>query len=126
MDEKGVERPSRRIRKLKNEPSGVTVKPGIYSLDLIYRNSVSESEIKVSTDPRLNYEKEKIDQVYNSSKVLESYLMTTTKAVKQLVESKETIKTISNHLKKYKVEKYHKMGPRASKINNKINLKSNN
>ena len=120
MDEKGVERPSRRIRNIKSEPSGVTVKPGIYSLNLTYRNSISESEIKVSTDPRLNYEKEKIDQVYNNSKILESYLMTTTKAVKQLVESKETIKTISNHLKKYNEKKYDSIIKSSNKISKRI------
>ena len=68
-----------------------------------------------------NYEeKEKIDQVYNNSKILESYLMTTTKAVKQLVESKETIKTISNHLKKYNEKKYDSIIKSSNKISKRI------
>ena len=120
MDERGVERPSRRIRKLKVEPSGVIVKPGVYSLNLTYGNLVSKSEIKVSTDPRLNYEKEKLDQVYNNSKILESYLMTTTKAVKQLVESKETLKTISDHLKKHNEKKYDSIIKSSNKISKRI------
>ena len=120
MDERGVERPSRRIRKLKVEPSGVSVKPGVYSLNLTYGNLVSKSEIKVSTDPRLNYEKEKLDQVYNNSKILESYLMTTTKAVKQLVESKETLKTISDHLKKHNEKKYDSIIKSSNKISKRI------
>ena len=120
MDERGVERPSRRIRKLKVEPSGVRVKPAVYSLNLTYGNLVSKSEIKVSTDPRLNYEKEKLDQVYNNSKILESYLMTTTTAVKQLVESKETLKTISDHLKKHNEKKYDSIIKSSNKISKRI------
>lgn len=120
MDEKGVERPSRRIRKLNYEPSGVNVKPGVYSISLTYGDLVSKNKIIVSADPRLNYDKEKFDEVYNNSKILEKYLKSTTKAVKQLVESKETVKTISNYLKKYDKTKYDTIIKSSDKISKTI------
>ena len=46
--------------------------------------------------------------------------MTTTKAVKQLVESKETTKIISDHLKKYDKKKYDSIIKSCSKISKKI------
>ena len=49
------------------------------------------SKLYVANDPRLNVSKKSIDEVYNSSKVLESYMSKASEAVKQLVESKQSI-----------------------------------
>ena len=120
MDERGVERPSRRTRKLKFEPSGVKVKPGIYSLSLEFGDMVSQNKIKVSSDPRLKFDKEKFDQVYDNSKILENYTMIAAKAVKQLVQSKETSKIIADHLKKYDQKKYDSIIKSCNKISKKL------
>ena len=91
MNEKGVSRPSRRITSLKTEPSGVKVKPGKYKLIMTYGDSKSEQTLNVANDPRLDVSKKSIDEVYSSSKVLESYMSKANEAVKQLVESKQSI-----------------------------------
>ena len=54
LDEKGVDFPSRSIKKTNSEPGGVKVKPGNYRVVLESKNSISESEITVKTDPRFN------------------------------------------------------------------------
>ncbi|WP_408047494.1 WD40/YVTN/BNR-like repeat-containing protein [Tenacibaculum crassostreae] len=90
MDEKGVDRPSRRIRKSKSEPSGVRVKPGTYRVKVTFGKQTSEQNIEVKYDPRLRISETAINQKYNTSKQLEKHQETIAKAVKQLVESKET------------------------------------
>ena len=102
MNEKGVSRPSRRITSLKTEPSGVKAKPGKYKLVMTYGDSKSEQTLNVANDPRLNVSKKSIDEVYNSSKVLESYMSKASEAVKQLVESKQSI---SEYQKLFKNDK---------------------
>ena len=91
MDEKGVSRPSRTPSKSKREPGGVKVKPGSYRLVMNFAGQQSEQNIIVETDPRLNVDKQNIDEVYNTSKELESYMGTATNAVKQLAESKQVL-----------------------------------
>ena len=58
---------------------------------MTYGDSKSEQTLNVANDPRLNVSKKSIDEVYNSSKVLESYMSKASEAVKQLVESKQSI-----------------------------------
>lgn len=115
LREKGVARPSRKITKRKNEPRGVSVKPGIYHLKMTFGDVVSEQNIKVAFDPRLQISKEAINQKYNAGKELEKYQEKMASIVKQLVESKNTATEIKAKLtkedassssadKKYKVE----------------------
>jgi hypothetical protein len=68
MDEKGVDRPSRSIRESKREPSGTTVKPGNYTLEMVYGDSKSTQTILVKSDPRLKVSEANINEVYNASK----------------------------------------------------------
>ncbi|MEO9570319.1 MAG: hypothetical protein ABJH82_02760 [Polaribacter sp.] len=108
LREKGVARPSRAIRKSKREPSGVNVKPGIYKLKMTFGNVISEQNIKVQSDPRLQISNIAINQKYNASKVLESYQEKMANVVKQLIESKNTAtafktKLVKEDKKKYKV-----------------------
>jgi hypothetical protein len=89
MDEAGVSRPSRTIRKETREPGGVSVKPGTYKAILHYGDQTSETTINVESDPRLNVSQKNIDEVYATAKQLEQMQQTAADAVKQLVESKE-------------------------------------
>ena len=91
MDEKGVSRPRRKPSKSKREPSGVEVKPGTYRLVLSFGDEQSEQTIKVKSDPRLTVDSANIDAVYTASKELEGYTVAAASAVKQLVESKQTL-----------------------------------
>ncbi len=91
LDEKGVERPSRKIKKQKKEPSGIRVKPNTYKLVLAYSDEKSEQSILIKTDPRLDIDPKSIDAVYDASKQLETLLDKASKSVKQLVESKNAL-----------------------------------
>jgi hypothetical protein len=104
MDEKGKERPSRKIRKNKFESSGVTVKPGNYKIELTFNDEKSYSSINVINDPRTDAN-QNIDQQYNSLKEIDDLLQKSADVVKQLVESKNIangLKSRLNKLDKYK------------------------
>ncbi|MFC0605065.1 VPS10 domain-containing protein [Winogradskyella pulchriflava] len=106
MDEAGVNRPSRRIRKQTREPGGVSVKPGTYKAVLHYGDQMSETTIKVESDPRLNVSQKNIDEVYAASKQLEKMQETTADAVKQLIESKDIAEKYKKELAELDKEKY--------------------
>ncbi|WP_247656630.1 hypothetical protein [Maribacter sp. MMG018] len=106
MDEKGPDRPSRRIRKSKNERGGVDVKPGTYTIKVHYGDTTEETQITVKPDPRLNISTAAINEVYANQKKLEKYTQTAADAVKQLVESKEVAESYQKDLKKLDKEKY--------------------
>ncbi|WP_124980653.1 WD40/YVTN/BNR-like repeat-containing protein [Nonlabens xiamenensis] len=55
LREKGVERPSRRVRESQSEPAGQTVLPGTYRAELVYNDQIKdESQIRVEEDPRID------------------------------------------------------------------------
>ena len=89
MDEKGVEWPSKKIRKSKSEPSGIAVLPGLYKAVISYGDFKSQQFIEVKSDPRLNKDQKKLLEVYQGLKLLESYQFAAAKATKQLSVSKE-------------------------------------
>ncbi|WP_250434419.1 WD40/YVTN/BNR-like repeat-containing protein [Hanstruepera flava] len=106
MDEAGVSRPSRSIRESKNEPGGVSVKPGRYKVVMSYGDQKSEAFITVKSDPRIEVSQKNIDEVYNAGKQLEVMQQEIADAVKQLVESKNIAKKYQSDLKKLDKEKY--------------------
>ena len=106
MDEAGVNRPSRRIRKQTRESGGVRVKPGTYKAVLHYGDQLSETTIKVESDPRLDVSQKNIDEVYAAAKQLEKIQETSANAVKQLVESKSIAENYKKNLSKLDKEKY--------------------
>jgi hypothetical protein len=106
MEEAGVDRPSRRIRKQTREPGGVTVKPGTYKAVLSYGDLTSESSIIVASDPRLNVSQKNINEVYDTLKDLEQVSQTLAEASKQLVESKDIASAYKANLKKLDKKKY--------------------
>ena len=88
MDEAGVSRPSRRIRKQTRESGGVSVKPGTYKAVLHYGDMMSETIVTIESDPRLDVSQKNTDEVYAAAKQLEKMQETSANAVKQLLESK--------------------------------------
>ncbi len=106
MDEAGVPRASRSIRKQTSESGGVSVKPGTYRVVMTYGTETSEKNIKVKSDPRLNVTQANIDAIYNTSKRLEVLQEKMANAVKQLVESKQIADKYASDLKKLNKEKY--------------------
>lgn len=120
LDEKGVDRPSRSLRESKREPSGVDVKPGIYKLKMTFGDVVSEQNIKVEFDPRLQISEEAIKQKYDASKELENYQEKMAAIVKQLVESKNSATSIKADLSKEDKIKYKEEIKSSTKIIKKV------
>ena len=120
MDEKGADRPSRKIRTLKREPGGVQVKPGIYQLKLSYGNQTSTSEIKVEYDPRLEMPIDAITEIYNTSKSLEKDQQLMADVVKQLVKSKNIASKLKKEFKKEDEKRYESQIKASSEIVKKI------
>ena len=106
MNEKGADRPSRKIRKRTNEPRGVSVKPGTYNLKMSFGDQISESSIKVEFDPRLEMSTDAMTEIYNASKDMEKDQQLMADAVKQLVESKNTATAFKKDLTKEDKKKY--------------------
>lgn len=115
MNEAGVDRPSREIRKRKNEPGGVSVKPGTYRLELNYIEQSSSSSIEIKSDPRVEVSEKAINETYQTEKEIEQLTQTITDAVKQLVESKQIAKKLKGELAK-EDKKLYKEHIKTSKI----------
>ncbi|WP_339844249.1 hypothetical protein [uncultured Dokdonia sp.] len=108
MREAGGDRPSRSIRKSKNEPGGVSVKPGTYKLVMQYGDQSSESSIEVASDPRYDVPAKAINDAYNTGKQLEAMTQTAADAVKQLVQSKTIASDYKKMIKKLDDDKAYK------------------
>lgn len=106
MDEKGADRPSRKVRTKKRESGGLDVKPGIYTIKMLYGDLEEETTITVKSDPRLEVSQTAINEAYANGKVLESYMQTAADAAQQLAKSKETAEKFQKDLKKEDDKKY--------------------
>ncbi|MCP4484529.1 MAG: hypothetical protein GY823_08220 [Flavobacteriaceae bacterium] len=106
MNEAGVDRPSRKIRERKNEPGGVSVKPGVYKLEINHQDYKSVNTIEVKSDPRLVISDKAINEAYQADKEIEKITQTVADAVKQLVESKNIANTFKSDLIKEDKKKY--------------------
>ncbi len=106
MDEKGPDTPSRKISKDKNEPGGITVKPGTYRVKVTHGETTDETTITVKSDPRLDVSSAAVNEVYETGKKLGILTQKAADAVKQLVESKNVANKYSKELKDLDKEKY--------------------
>ena len=120
LDEAGGDRPSRKIRKRNNEPGGASVKPGVYKVDIEFNEQTSSTTIKVENDPRLKVSQKAIDESYDASKKIESMTQLAADAVKQLIESKNTLKEFSKKLKEEDKEKYKEEIKLSKEVSKKI------
>ena len=123
LNEKGVDRPSRRIRESKDERGGVSVKPGTYKLVMTYGDQESTGSIKVESDPRLEVSPQSINEIYAAEKDLESQTQIAADAVEQLVESKNTAEDFQKRLKKEDKDKYKEELKSSKDIIKKIDEK---
>jgi type VI protein secretion system component VasK len=87
---------------------------------MTYGEEVSEQNIKVEFDPRLQISQSAINQKYDASKELESYQEKIAAVVKQLVESKNTATSLKSTLTKEDKEKYKTEIKSSSQIIKKI------
>ncbi|RMB57630.1 hypothetical protein EAX61_10990 [Dokdonia sinensis] len=127
MREAGGDRPSRSTRERKNEPGGVSVKPGTYKLVMEYGDQSSESSITVKSDPRFETPQKAINDAYDAGKKLEGYTQTAADAVKQLVKSKTIAEDYKKMIKKLDDDKKYKddlkeIGKMTKKIDSVIAL----
>lgn len=106
MDEKGPDRPSRKISKNKSESGGVDVKPGTYKIKMSFGDVSEETMITVKSDPRLQVNTASIKEVYEKGKSLDKMTQTAADAVKQLVESKTIAEEYSKELKELDEKKF--------------------
>ncbi len=100
LNEAGVDRPSREIKERKNEPGGVSVKPGTYRLEINYLEETSSSTIAVKMDPRVEVSEKAIIETYTTGKEIEQLTQTIASAVKQLAESKKIAKKLKDEFNK--------------------------
>jgi len=107
MDEKGSQSPSKKLRELKREPSGVPVLTGNYTAVLNYGDQVSKNRITIENDPRITKSKEASLEIYETLKEMESIKKVTADAVKQLVESKKIASIFIDRLTEENKD-YHK------------------
>ncbi|WP_372792705.1 WD40/YVTN/BNR-like repeat-containing protein [Lutibacter sp.] len=100
MDEKGQRGPSRKIVKEDaNEPSGVTVLPGIYNFKIHFGNETVSETIKVEYDPRVEMPFEVLKSNYDLLKQLENKLGIAGEATQRLLKSIEIVKDYKNRIK---------------------------
>jgi len=116
MDEKGPDRPSRKISKNKNERGGIDVKPGTYRIKMSFGEMSDETLIEVKSDPRLNTSMASINEVYEASKKINAFTQTAANAVKQLVESKNVASKYQKELKELDEKKYKDQIKRSKDI----------
>ncbi|MEO0570092.1 MAG: hypothetical protein AAF039_00205 [Bacteroidota bacterium] len=106
LNEKGPDRPARKISKSKREPGGTTVKPGTYKVKVTFGETSDSTRITVKTDPRLKVSTAGLNEVYQTRKQLEEYIQTAADAVKQLVESKDLANKFQKEMKDLDKDKY--------------------
>lgn len=106
MDEKGADRPSRKIRKNDRESGGVDVKPGIYTVKMSYGDLMEETKIEVQSDPRLEINAAAMNEVYTNGKQLEAYMQKAADAVEQLVKSKTVAEQFQKDMKELDEKKF--------------------
>ncbi len=106
LDEKGPDRPARKISKSKTEEGGINVKPGSYKVKVHYGELSDSTSVTVKTDPRLQTSLASINEVYEMGKKLQDYTQTAADAVKQLVKSKDLANKFQKEMKELDKEKY--------------------
>lgn len=106
LDEKGSDRPARKISKSKTEQGGIDVKPGTYKVKVHYGELADSTTVTVKTDPRLQTSLASINEVYEMGKKVQDYTQTAADAVKQLVKSKDLANKFQKEMKELDKEKY--------------------
>jgi photosystem II stability/assembly factor-like uncharacterized protein len=98
LDEKGVKRPSRKISKSDNEPSGLTVLPGIYKVVMQLEKDKDSTLVTVKYDLRKNMPLSVLKDKHVMQKRVETTMDLAYRAIKQVLESK---KIVTNYKKQF-------------------------
>tara|TARA_Y100001933_G_scaffold259359_1_gene309056 strand:+ start:70983 stop:74216 length:3234 start_codon:yes stop_codon:yes gene_type:complete len=106
MDEKGPDRPSRKISKQNRERGGIDVKPGTYNVVVSFGEMKDTTSVTVKPDPRLDVSMAAVNEVYETGKKLEDHMQTAADAVKQLVESKDLAEKFEKEMKDLDKDKF--------------------
>ena len=120
LEEKGINRASRRISTSKREPRGMTVVPGTYRIKMTFGNQTSEQNIQVQMDPRMQFSNTNINSRYRKAKEVEGYNKLMADVVKQLVESKNITSEFLKKLSKEDKKKYKSHISATKDISKKI------
>ncbi len=120
MDEKGADRPSRKISKRTGEPGGLDVKPGTYRVKVRYGTSTDTTSVTVKSDPRLEIPAEVITARYESGRKLQLYTQTAADAIQQLAESKNIAEKYAKELREADKEKYKDQAKASDEISKAI------
>ncbi|MDX1628197.1 MAG: hypothetical protein R3345_05825, partial [Fulvivirga sp.] len=91
LNEKGVERPSRREPRGSREPSGVDVLPGTYKLKMTFGEFTDSTMIDVHFDPRVEISETTLMAKRRMQKRLEADMEKAAEAMKRLRESKDIV-----------------------------------
>ncbi len=106
LDEKGVKRPSRKISKSDNEPSGLTVLPGIYKVVMQLEKDKDSTLVTVKYDLRKNMPLSVLKDKHVMQKRVETTMDLAYRAIKQVLESKKIVTNYKKQLQENKEEKY--------------------
>lgn len=106
LTEKGVNRPSRKLKKSKKEPSGITVLPGTYKVVFNYGKAKDSTMINVKYDLRKNMPINVLQAKYKMQKQVQKEMNLAYLAVKQVLESKNIVANYKKQLKSKKDKKY--------------------
>lgn len=104
LDEKGVDRPSRTIRKSNREPSGTPALPGTYELTVNLGESTDTATINVALDPRLSHTLEDFMSSYSAQKSIESLTKVLAEATNHLAQAKSELDKLTKELPNLEIE----------------------
>jgi hypothetical protein len=99
LDEKGVESPSRTLRKPKREPSGADVLPGTYTLVAQLGDQTATASIEVALDPRLDPSITPVEEVYKAAKELQALMAEVGGTTQRIAKAQGQIKAFEAQLK---------------------------
>jgi len=106
LTEKGVNRPSRKLKKSKKEPSGITVLPGTYKVVFNYDKAKDSTNILVKYDLRKHIPMSILQAKFNMQKQVQKEMDLAYRAIKQVLESKKIVTNYKKQLKSKKDKKY--------------------
>ncbi|WP_421879557.1 WD40/YVTN/BNR-like repeat-containing protein [Marinoscillum sp.] len=99
LDEKGVNRLTKRELNNDREPGGAEVLPGTYQLKLIFGDQSSEASIEVKGDPRRTLSMDVLKAKYDAIKALEANQELAVGHVEQLKEKLKIVETLTERMK---------------------------
>ena len=99
IDEKGVDRPSRTLRKSRREPSGRPALPGTYEIEVSLGETTSNATIEVELDPRLSHTLEDFMSSYAVQGNLEQITSNLAESTEKLAKAKKELEAMKAALK---------------------------